>query len=201
MWLAIKLHMHSVYPNPPPTPHSQSPPTTQPADTHIDLQGGEKSYIRGEVKTMGRGGSNIRQPSELSVAGSKNKAVWGVGGGTMATVRQKVTAGYHSCTSPGQCLSCGLVGLRCALGEIQDKSKHQGRTMALTLFTKDAFPSAAGEDAHRIPPDTPRPGPAIIPHILSALVAAQHPIPPRYTGGRLCFWPSTSCLLRFPKHL
>lgn len=158
MWLAIKLHMHSVYPNPPPTPHSQSPPTTQPADTHINLQGGEKSYIRGDVETKGRGGSNIRPQSELSVAGSKNKAVRGVGGGTMATVRQKVTAGYHSCTSPEQCLSCDLVGLRCALGEIQDKRKHQGRTMALTLFTKDAFPSAAGEDAHRIPPAHRVPG-------------------------------------------
>lgn len=76
MWLAIKHHMHSAYPNlHPPTPRSQS----QPADTHIELQGGEKSYIRGDVKTMGRGGSDIRQQSELSVAGSKDKGVWGRG--------------------------------------------------------------------------------------------------------------------------
>ena len=149
---------------------------------------------------MGRGGSNIRQQSELSVAASKNKEVWGVGGGTMATVRKKVTAGYHSCTGPEQCLSCGLVGLRCALGEIQDKRKHQRRTMALTLFTKDAFPSAAGR-MHTESPGAARP--AIIPHVLSALLAAQHLIPQRYTGGRLSFWPSTSnsCLLHFPKHL
>lgn len=73
MWLAIKLHMHSVYPNPPPTPHSQSPPTTQTVDTHIDQQGGEKSYRRGDAKTIGQGGSNIRQQSELSVAGSKKQ--------------------------------------------------------------------------------------------------------------------------------
>lgn len=43
----------------------------------------------------------------------------------MATVSKKVTAGYHSCTGPEQCLSCGLVGQRCAVGEIQDKRKHQ----------------------------------------------------------------------------
>lgn len=81
MWLAIKLHMHSAYPNlHPPTPRPQSPPSAPPADAHIDLQGGEKSYIRGDVKTMGRGGSVIRQQSELSVAGSKDKGVWGRGG-------------------------------------------------------------------------------------------------------------------------
>lgn len=62
----------------------------------------------------------------------------------MATVIKKVTAGYHSCTGPEQCLSCGLVGQCRALGEIQDKHKHRRRTMALTLFTIDAFPSAAG---------------------------------------------------------
>ncbi len=146
---------------------------------------------------MGQGGSNIRQQSELSVAASKNKEVWGVGGGTMATVRNKVTAGYHSCTGLEQCLSCGLKGLR---GEIQDKRKHQRRTMVLALFTKDAFPSAAGK-MHTESPGAARP--AIIPHILSALLAAQHLIPLHCTGGRLSSWPSmsNSCLLHFPKHL
>lgn len=96
----------------------------------------------------------------------------------MATVRKKVTAGYHSSTGPEQCLHCGLVGLHRALGEIQDKSKHRGTTMVLTLFTKDAFPSAAGEDAHRLPQcSAARPRPAIIPVVLSALLAAQHPTP------------------------
>lgn len=81
--------MHSVYPNPPPTPSPTlpSPPTAQPADTHIDLQAGEKSYTRGDVETMGWGGSNIRQQSELSVAGSKNKEVE-VGGGWVLVVGQ-----------------------------------------------------------------------------------------------------------------
>ncbi len=116
----------------------------------------------------------------------------------MATVRKKVTAGYHSCTGSEQCLSCGLVGLRCALGEIQAKRKHQRRTMVLTLFTKDAFPSAAGR-MHTESPSAARP--AIIPHVLSALLAAPHPIPPHYTGGRLGFWPSMSNPLSssFPK--
>lgn len=73
--------------------------------------------MRGDVETMGRGGSDIRQQSELSVGGGgKDKGNWGAGGGvggggwTMATVRQKVTADYHSCTSPEQCLSCGFGG-------------------------------------------------------------------------------------------
>lgn len=88
----------------------------------------------------------------------------------MATVRKKVTAGYHSSTGPEQCPHCGLVGLRLARGEIQGKSKHQGRTMVLTPFTKDAFPSAAGEDARRLPQQSAaRPTPAIIPGVLGAL--------------------------------
>lgn len=43
--------------------------------------------------------------------------------------------------------------------------------------------------------------PTIIPHVLSALLAAQHLIRPRCTGGRLGFWPSTSKPLSssFPK--
>lgn len=116
----------------------------------------------------------------------------------MATVRKKVTAGYHSCTGPEQCLSCGLVGLRCALGEIQDKRKHQGRTMVFTLFTKDAFPSAAG----RMHTESP-----------SAASASYHTSRPQspfsskasvtaaLQEDRSGFWPSTSnpCLLHFPK--
>lgn len=56
--------------------------------------------------------------------------------------------------------------------------------MALTLFTKDDFPSAAGR-MHTESPGAARP--AIIPHVLSALLAAQHLIPPYYSGGRLGF--------------
>lgn len=146
------------------------------------------------MKTMGRGGNNIRQ---RSVCGTEQKQRYG-GGGIMATVRHRVTAGYHSCTGPEQCLAGGLVGLHCALGEIQDKGKHQERTMILAFFTKVVFPVAAGEDAQRIQHSG---GTDIMPRVLNALLAAQHLTPLRYTGGRLCFWPSTSCLLNFSKHL
>lgn len=83
MWLAIKLHMHSEYPNPPltPNPTLPSPPTTQRTDTHSDLQRGEESYMRGDVETMGRGGSNIRQQSELSLAGEQKQRRFGRGVG------------------------------------------------------------------------------------------------------------------------
>lgn len=77
--------------------------------------------------------------------------------------------------------------------------------MVLTLFTKDAFPTAAGR-MHTESPGAAQPSylklySAIIPQVLSAHLAAQHPIPLCYTGGRLGFWPSTSKPLSstFPK--
>ena len=150
---------------------------------------------------MGLGGSNIRQQSELSVArGAKTKSFraggwgWGVDAGTMATVSKKVTAGYHSSTGPEQCLSCGLVGQRCAVGETQDKRKHQREDNgARSLLQKMVFLQLQGGCTQNPPPGATRP--AIIPHVLSALLAQRHLIPPHCTSGRLGFWPSMSKLL------
>lgn len=97
MWLTIKLHMHSVYCSPLHTPHSHP---LQPTDTHIDLEGEEKSYIRGDMETMGREEATSGNNLSCLRQGAKTKRFGGVGGGTMATVRKKVTAGYHSCTGP-----------------------------------------------------------------------------------------------------
>lgn len=85
---------------PPPHPTLSSPPTTQPTDTHIDLEGEEKSYIRGDMETMGREEATSGNNLSCLRQGAKTKRFGGVGGGTMATVRKKVTAGYHSCTGP-----------------------------------------------------------------------------------------------------
>lgn len=74
MWLAIKLHMHSVDSSPPSNPHTPIP--ALPTDTHIDLQGGRKDVH--EKRNNRTRGSNIGQQSEPSVAASKNKGVWGV---------------------------------------------------------------------------------------------------------------------------
>jgi len=97
------LHALCVAPPPPPPTHTLShilqPLSNRHTHTHSDLQGGEKSYMwrRGN---NGKRGSNIGQQSELSVVGKHKDVFWGVGGGTMATVRKKVTAGSHSCTGP-----------------------------------------------------------------------------------------------------
>lgn len=101
----------------------------------------------------------------------------------MATVRKKVTAGYQSCTGSGTMpvlwMSTGV--------KFKTRSKHHDGTMALAHFTKDAFPSAAGQDAHRIRPGAVMgPGPDIIePHVPGALSAASDQIPACCTG--LCF--------------
>lgn len=155
MWLAIKLHMHSVYPDrpllqlpPTSTPHPPSPTQHQPTPRRKVIQ-------RGDVETMGW---------EEATSGNNLSCLWwgaktkerdggvggGGGGGTMATVREKVTAGYHSCTGQEQCPSCGLVGRRWALGEIQDKRKHQRRTIVIALLYKGCFSFSCREDAHRV---------------------------------------------------
>lgn len=71
--------------------------------------------------------------------------------------------------------------------KFKTRIKHHGGTMALAHFTKDAFPSAAGKDAHRIRLGAVTgPGPAVIePHVLGALSAASDQIAERCTG--LCF--------------
>lgn len=76
MWLAIKLHMHSVYPNPPPT--LPSLPTAQPTDTHIDLQGGEKSYTRGDMETMGPEEATSGNNLSCLWRGAKTKKIGGL---------------------------------------------------------------------------------------------------------------------------
>lgn len=193
--------MHSVYPNPPPTPNPTppSPPTTQPTDTHIDLQGGEKSYMRGDVETMGRRRKQ-HQATIWAVCGGEQKqrslgGWWWDNGDSQKEGDCRLPFLHGPRTMP----ILWLGGARCALGEIQDKRKHQGRTMVFTLFTKDAFPSAAG----RMHTESP-----------SAASASYHTSRPQrpfsskasvtavLQEDRLGFWPSTSnpCLLHFPKH-
>lgn len=72
----------------------------------------------------------------------------------MARVRKKVAAGYRPSTGPEQSPSCGP-------GETQDNGKHREDNGALTR-TEDAFPLAAGEDAHGLS-GVPRSGPDITP--------------------------------------
>lgn len=106
----------------------------------------------------------------------------------MATVRKKVTAGYRSCTGSGTMPVLRLRGAGMSAGvKFKTRSKHRDGTMVLAHFTKDAFPSAAGKDAHRIRLSAVMdPGPAIIePHVLGALSAASDQIPACCSG--LCF--------------
>lgn len=106
----------------------------------------------------------------------------------MATVRQKVTAGYHSCTGTEQWRSCGSPGLRCALAEIQDQRKHPEEDNGARSLHKRCFSSGPAGRMHRpgLPPGRRGPHPY---HTSS---------PPHSSGaasdtcGRLCFWPSRS---------
>lgn len=68
--------------------------------------------------------------------------------------------------------------------KLKTRSKHHGGTMVLAHFTKDAFPSAAGKDAHRLRLSAVM-GPVIEPHVLGDLTAALDQIPVCCTG--LCF--------------
>lgn len=101
----------------------------------------------------------------------------------MATARKKVTAGYQSCTGSG---TMPVLWMSTEV-KFKTRSKHHDGTMALAHFTKDVFPSAAGEDAHRIRLSAVMGlGPAIIePYVLGALSAALDQIPACCTG--LCF--------------
>lgn len=79
MWLAIKLHMHSVYPNPRP----RAPIAYQRSAIRHTSNLGEESYIRGDVETMGReeatSGNNLCrlwQGAKTKMGGER----WRVGG-------------------------------------------------------------------------------------------------------------------------
>lgn len=63
---------------PPPHPTLSSPPTTQPTDTHIDLEGEEKSYIRGDMETMGREEATSGNNLSCLRQGAKTKKLGGL---------------------------------------------------------------------------------------------------------------------------
>lgn len=103
---------------PPPHPTLSSPPTTQSTDTHIDLEGEEKSYIRGDMETMGREEATSGNNLSCLRQGAKTKKFGGLVVGQWRQSERRWLQATIPARGPEQCLSCGLVEPRCALGEI-----------------------------------------------------------------------------------